>query len=414
MGEPQWIDQVLAQGAASEHRASDAPVTALLFCAEEDAATLVQLGSAMVSAGLLPRIVPGVELDVRVLGQALDMMVGPTLATIIVSDHLDRHQAHRLAQTFTQARNRLHRLLVLELEPRRPRSMLRALRRAGESLQRTLRLDEDSRAELTTGATVADVAAGEHQVPLSAVETVSLRVYQAPVIVGSPLRDEVGIIPSHVRVPASIQRSRPLRPSAAPRYESSAATRPDMRITADDGPAVPFPEAVESSESLWAATGPPLQRRPVSRPWLAVLAIAVATVSITGFGVAVVVPVARTVPGLPSVTEWAAGAGSSDPDVSEPLELESAVPEVVGGAVAQARCESLAEPEGRRWRLPTTDELGELMATQRIAVGSYWSQGAPEEAVARWRPDGRVLPGGSPDGQQKAGSVCVRGRPVED
>jgi hypothetical protein len=108
----------------------------VLCCAEENEVALVRVLDELHKEGRAPEVVAGVDVDVDLLGRAVDRTDGPALFVLCQSDELDRAATRRLAGLFSARKAPEHRIITVQLTPQRPLSILPPIRTALKDLLR--------------------------------------------------------------------------------------------------------------------------------------------------------------------------------------------------------------------------------------------------------------------------------------
>lgn len=380
-----------------------------MVCAVADAAVIGELAAR---AGLRgTRLVSGIDRDPEVLRDAVAHSAAPTLFVLCRTPALDAAQARRAVECFGARRILQHRLLVAQLDPRRPGAWISAVQRAAGSMREAQAvLAAYAGAEGMVDSTAADVARGETRV--RRVTPAKATPRPAAVLVGSvPTRDDgdrivwredVGPIPAHVR---------------APGRRRANLSVVDPRETADDGPASisdavlvldppAQPAASPSAATTTVGRVPDVSSTRAAR----LVAIGVVVLVVLGFAVAPVLgaprdaaraPVAGIAPLLrpapsPSATPPVEVVAApivvppTEPSPSEPA-LQRAVEEgrvgrleglyVVAGPdqpldwyAAANTCRSRSVDGTRGFRLPSIDELRWLRRRDLVpADRALWS-----------------------------------------
>ena len=207
----------------------------VLIGASADASTLHEAQAELER----PRVelVVGVDHDVEPLREAVAMAESPTLFVLCRTVNFGAAKARPAVECFTGRRAAGHRLLVVELEPRRGTRWLGTVRAAAAALTR-------AQVEPSTSIGIAgmrdsggeSLCAGETSTDRDATAeptgTVVPLVLTRERIRGDDergaqrwLRDDVGPIPAHVRAPGS------------PTSAGTTVVERILRDTLDDGPA---------------------------------------------------------------------------------------------------------------------------------------------------------------------------------
>lgn len=212
----------------------DAEVALTLVCCAADVAVVTAASERL--GPEQARVISGVDRSIDELRQAVTCAEVPTLFVVCRTASFDANQARRAVECFGTRRVLSHRLLVVELDPKRPGGWTTTVRKAHAAMCRAQTVANDAaRDPAMVDSADRDAVQGE---------TRARRMTPPPVLdAGAPLvmvakrapdsrdgdedlkawwRDEVGPIPAHVRTPE-------------PRRKLEVVD--DGKQTQDDGPA---------------------------------------------------------------------------------------------------------------------------------------------------------------------------------
>jgi len=392
----------------------DSVVAVRLVAVQPDHEIVARVIPSLASEGISAGMVSGAPGDVQPLIAALRGAEGPTVFVMCTSDNLGPEHLRRLVETFARLRSRTHRLLVLELDRTKPYALLAGIRRAVGALVCQLEMvfitsdeREGSRTTVHGSAVVRDVTTAVALPP------------PGQVIVSHPLRDEVGPIPPHIRLPRG------------------ASTRPHLRVVRDTGEMTEEPPTLRTtvppvelpaptSTTRYAISGWRIGMGLVTLTLLAALASSASRAEgpeaptnfawrpelhhvpekILESSVTSVVNVQNSTPPAPNFPLVAAPSaiiafrGSF---YSEPMAGEG------DWWKAANYCRSNSSAGLQGWRLPRSGELDDLRRAQLLPPGRYWSMSlvSHAEVPSNWVVDqgsGRIS---SVAKTRTAGAVCV-------
>src|SRR5690606_846320 len=109
-------------------RAERFHIPLLLCCAEDNEVGLVKVVDALHREGMAPEVVPGVELDPAVLGEAVDRTDGPALFVLCQTDELEKAAIRRLTGLFSARRGPGQQLVTVSLNAAHPLAVLPTIR----------------------------------------------------------------------------------------------------------------------------------------------------------------------------------------------------------------------------------------------------------------------------------------------
>lgn len=255
----------------------------VLLGAEADAATLHQAHAVLDRAAV--EVLLGVDRDVEPLREAIALAEQPTLFVLCRTETLDADRARAAVACFAGRRAATHRLLVVELEPRRGTRWLGTVRMAAAALARTVRHAGPTGVDGMRDSGTFGQLGGETRPAFDVRDEPALAL--RPVHVAGHdhaehdprpwWRDEVGPIPPHVRIPGRPRRG--------------AETVDSQRDTADD-----LPEAISdaaltyeraANEAPWtAAASGPRPREATALPSGRAIAIAIVALMALAYAIA--------------------------------------------------------------------------------------------------------------------------------
>lgn len=117
-------------------RAERFHIPLLLCCAEDNEVGLVKVVDALHREGMAPEVVPGVELDPAVLGEAVDRTDGPALFVLCQTDELEKAAIRRLTGLFSARRGPGQQLVTVSLNAAHPLAVLPTIRKAMKEVAR--------------------------------------------------------------------------------------------------------------------------------------------------------------------------------------------------------------------------------------------------------------------------------------
>jgi len=174
----------------------------VLIAAAGDEARLAEILPALDRPDFSARMLPGADASPRLLAAELSRCENPTIVVLAMGAALRGEALRRLVEVFTSRRDAWLRLLVVEFEPKRVHALIAPIRRAAETFRQQLAmvLVTSSRSETTAAA---------YRLSARLEEFAPARERGAAVVIDDDdlLRDYVGPIPHHVRVP-DVPRSR--------------------------------------------------------------------------------------------------------------------------------------------------------------------------------------------------------------
>lgn len=257
-------------GTSPRTRASSRPAGRLervsldvvLVSAAQDEARLAEILPALDREHVSARMLPGADASPRLLSTELSRCEKPTILVLAMGASFRGEPLRRLVEVFTSQRNPWLRLLVVELESKRVHALIAPIRRAAETFQQQLAmvLVTSSRAESTSAAYRLSARLDELGPP---------REHSAPVVIDDEdlLRDHVGPIPQHVRVPDAPPQRTNLRvvlpldevEEDAANDDGSTAEHPIQRWNEGE----PTSSDEETSACAWSDSWPAVAFKPL-------------------------------------------------------------------------------------------------------------------------------------------------------
>lgn len=322
----------------------DADVALTLVCGESDV-EIVSDAADRLGVGET-RVITASDRGLDELRNAVTCAEVPTLFVVCRTASFDAKKARRAVECFGARRLLSHRLLVVELDPKRPGGWTTTIRKTHAAMRRSLAIASDAPRDASmVDSADRDAVQGETRArrmtppPMPDDGTPLVMVArQAPEVKGgdedlqSWWRDEVGPIPAHVRTPMP---SRPSRPTL---------TVVDPKQTQDDGPAsISDADLRQTHEDAAAAQTVVHGVVPQPGRMTRVAALAVVISVVLGFAIAPVLGASRG-PSVEAPTFAATGMATSVALVDE-LVPETAPLAIVPVAVAMpVPTEVVAEP----------------------------------------------------------------------
>src|SRR5690606_23621653 len=177
-------------------------IDVVLIAAAGDEARLAEILPALDRPDFSARMLPGADASPRLLAAELSRCENPTIVVLAMGAALRGEALRRLVEVFTSRRDAWLRLLVVEFEPKRVHALIAPIRRAAETFRQQLAM------VLVTSSRSGTTAAA-YRLSARLEEFAPARERGAAVVIDDDdlLRDYVGPIPHHVRVP-DVPRSR--------------------------------------------------------------------------------------------------------------------------------------------------------------------------------------------------------------
>lgn len=188
----------------------------MLLCAPADRAVVELIRPQLELQRLRVDVVTD-AFDAYSVSNALAADACPTVVAVVVSRERSRRVARPLLDAFSKVAGPFHRLLVLDLR-RGPSALqqVRVLSEAVEGLELTMEIGRESRAGLTTSATVSPQATGERRLSPCGMGTRPLRVVEPPVLLSPAVHPAAQTIPARTRFRLAANGSRRRMPATCP------------------------------------------------------------------------------------------------------------------------------------------------------------------------------------------------------